>query len=37
MDSGDVEAMAKNIKDLRNDLNELYVIFYKTMDDVGIG
>ncbi|KAI5642245.1 hypothetical protein NE865_05607 [Phthorimaea operculella] len=36
MDSGDLAAIAQNVKDLRKDLDNLYVIFYRTMDDCGI-
>lgn len=33
----ELEGIAKNVKDLRNDVDNLYVIFYKTMDGVGVG
>lgn len=32
-----IDGIAKNINDLRNDVNNLYVIFYKTFDSVGVG
>lgn len=32
-----IQGIAKNVNDLRNDINNLYMIFYKTFDGAGVG
>lgn len=32
-----MDGIVKNVNDLRNDIDNLYVIFYKTLGGVGIG
>lgn len=33
----DIDGLVKNLNDLRNDVNNMYVIFLKTLDGIGVG